>query len=160
MLFNKIIIISIVLSRKCQYPYRPPSKMPVRVSSLVENASTCIVLSQKCQYAYRPQSKMPVRVLSLVENASTRIVLSQKCQYAYRHTHTDTGVTDVPVMAICQYGHGRIKDRTRIVLVKNASTRTSRPVPAQACCAYGYLHICMYVWLCHFSYELFMYLSL
>ena len=133
----------IVFSQKCQYPHRPQSKMPVRVSSLDENASTGIVLSRKCQYAYRPQSKMPVCVSSSVKNASTRIVLSRKCQYPYRHTNTDTdtGVTDVQVMAFCQYGHGRIKDRTRIVLVKNASTRTSRPVPAQARCAYGYLHI-------------------
>ena len=75
----------IVLSQKCQYAYRPQSKMPVlRVSSSVKNASTRIVLSQKCRYAYRPQSKMPVCVSSSVKNASTGIVLSRKCQYPYR----------------------------------------------------------------------------
>jgi hypothetical protein len=76
----------IVLSQKCQYPYCPQSKMPVRVSSSVKNASTRIVLSKKnarthivlsqnCQYPYRPQSKMPIPVSSSVENASTRIVI-------------------------------------------------------------------------------------
>jgi hypothetical protein len=98
----------IVLSQKCQYAYRPQSKMPVPVSSSVKNASTHIILSQKCQYVYRPQSKMPVRVSSSVKNASTCIVLSRKC-------------------------------------VENASTRTSHPVPAQACCAYGYLHVYLMV---------------
>ena len=106
----------IVLSRKCKYPYRPQSDMLVCVSSSVKNASIRIVLSQKSQYPYRPQSKMPVPVWSSVGHASTRIDLSLKCKYPYRHTNTDTGVTDVRVMAFCQYGHGRIKDRTRIVL--------------------------------------------
>ena len=64
----------IVLSQKCQYPYCPQSKMPVRVSSSVKNASTRIVLSKK----------MPVRISSSVKTASTRIVLSRKCQYPYR----------------------------------------------------------------------------
>jgi len=160
----------IVLSRTCQYPYRPQSDMPVPVSSSVGHASTRIVLSQKrpvpvsssvghastrivlsrtCQYPYRPQSDMPVPVSSSVKKASTCIVLSRTCQYPYRHTNTDTGVTDVRVMAFCQYGHSRIKDRTRIVLSRKCHTRTSRPVPAQACCAYGYLHthnIHMYVY--------------
>ena len=68
----------------CQYPYRPQSKMLVRVSSSVKNASLRIILNQKCQYPYRPQSKMPVRVSSSVKNVSTRIVLSRKCQYPYR----------------------------------------------------------------------------
>jgi len=106
----------IVLSQKCLYPYRPQSKMPVPISSSVENACTRIVLSRKCLYPYRPQSKMLVPVSSSVGQASTRIVLGRTGQYPYRHTNTDTGVTDVPVMAFCQYGHGRIKASTRIVL--------------------------------------------
>ena len=106
----------IVLSQKDQYPHRPRTKSPVPVSSSVKKASTRIVLGQKGQYRYRPRSKRPVPVSSSDKKASTGIVLGQKGQYRYRHTNTDTGVTDVPVMAFCQYGHGRIKDSTRIVL--------------------------------------------
>ena len=75
----------IVLSQKCQYPYRPQSKMPIRISSSVKNASTRIVHCQKCQYVYRPQSKIPVRVSSSVENASKMPVPALVTQYPHRH---------------------------------------------------------------------------
>jgi len=75
----------IILSQKCQYPYRPLSqKCLYAYRPQSKNACTRIVLSQKCLYPYRPQSKRPVPVSSSVGQASTRIVLSQKGQYSYR----------------------------------------------------------------------------
>jgi hypothetical protein len=129
--------------------------MPVRVSSSVKNASTTrIVLSQKCQYPYRPQSKMPVRVSSSVKNVSTRIVLSIKCQYLYRpqlkmplpvssyqYRHRSHGCSSNGILPVWARQNKGLYPYPLSSSVENAITRTSRPVPAQACCAYGYLHI-------------------
>jgi hypothetical protein len=72
----------IVLSRTCQYPYRPQSKRPVPASSSDKKPSTGIVYrhwshgcssngilpvwarQKKGQYPYRPQSKRPVPALA------------------------------------------------------------------------------------------------
>ena len=103
----------IVLSQKCQYPYRPQSKMPVPVLSSVKNACTRIILSQKCLYPYRPQSKMPVPVSS----------------YQYRHwSHGCLSNGILPVWARQNKGQYPYRPQSKRLVpvsssVKKASTR-------------------------------------